>query len=130
MARGDGSIVYEHKQGTECRDGKQHRGCTGRWRGVASVTIDGKTHRPKVDGATKTEAARRLRAKVDELRQGVRTDGTYTVRQCCDEWLSTGLAGKSPKTISTYREALGPVLAVIGGKALAKITVRDVERAL
>jgi hypothetical protein len=50
--------------------------------------------------------------------------------QCCDEWLSTGLAGKSRKTISRYGEALAPVLAVIGGKALAKLTVRDVETAL
>ena len=142
MARGDGSLVYEHTQGTACRDSKhrpeadkpcaqcQHRGCTGRWRGVASVTVDGKTHRPKVDGASKTEAADKLRAKVRELRRGVKTDGTLTVQQCCESWLSIGLSAKAPKTVSTYREALAPVLAIIGSRPLAKLTPGDVERAL
>jgi integrase len=130
MARGDGSIVYEHRAGTDCRDARQHRGCTGRWRGVASVTIDGKTHRPKVDGSTKTEAAARLRTKVDELRAGVRADGTHTVRQCCEDWLALGLSGRAPKTISTNTENLAPVLALIGNKKLAALTVADVERML
>jgi len=129
MARGDGNVAYEHQAGTVCRD-KQHRSCSGRWRGVVNRTVDGKRRRYTVDGSTKTEATRKLKAKVAELDGGVRPDGTYTVRQCCDEWLSTGLDGKSPKTVSTYREALAPVLAEIGGRKLDRLSVRDVETAL
>ena len=141
MARGDGSIVYEHQHETECRDGKhnaaadkpcaqcQHRGCTGRWRGVASVTIAGKTYRPKVDGATKTEAARRLRTKVDELRAGIKTDGRYTVAQCVEDWLVT-LDRQADKTAKLYADMLRPLLASIGTKALDKLTGQDVRAAL
>jgi integrase len=130
MSRGDGSIGYEHAPGSTCRDEAQHRSCSGRWKGVVNRTEGGTRKRYVVSAATKTEAGRLLKAKVAELDQGVRPDGTLTVRQCCESWLGIGLSGKSPKTVSTYRETLEPVLAIIGGKLLAKLEPGDVERAL
>lgn len=130
MSRGDGAVSFEHAPGSVCRDEAQHRSCAGRWKGVANRTEGGKRKRYVVSADTKTEAGRLLKAKVAELDQGVRPDGTLTVRQCCEDWLSTGLSGRSPKTLSTYRETLEPVLAIIGGKQLAKLEPGDVERAL
>ena len=68
--------------GAECRDPKWHRGCTGLWRGVTSEVIDGQRVRVKVSAKTKAEAQTKLKAKLDEQRQGVRSSGTYTVRDC------------------------------------------------
>jgi integrase len=56
--------------------------------------------------------------------------GTYTVRQCCEDWLSRGLAGRDPKTVEKNRYVLDPLLAVIGGIRLRELTAADVDRAL
>lgn len=129
MTRGDGNVSYEHQQGTACRDDKQHRGCTGRWRGVVNRTVDGSRKRYVVDGPTKTEAARRLKAKVAELDKGVRPDGRYTVAMCVDDWLAT-LDRQADKTVRLYADMLRPVLAIFGTKALDKLSTTDVEAAL
>jgi len=76
--RGQGSLSFEHRG--ECRDPKWHRGCTGLWRGVTSEVIDGQRVRVKVSAKTKAEAQAKLKAKLDEQRQGVRSSGTYAVR--------------------------------------------------
>lgn len=127
--RGEGTIEFEHRDG-QCKDARHHRGCVGRWRGVASITVEGKRQRYKVSAATKGEVADKLRAKVDELRAGVRPDGKLTVRQVVSDWLDDGLDGRSDKTRQTYREAVEPLLGVIGGKALANLTAQDVRRGL
>ncbi len=129
MTRGDGNVSYQHQQGTACRDEKQHRGCTGRWRGVVNRTVDGKRKRYVVDAATKTEAARRLKAKVAELEKGVRPDGRYTVSMCVEDWLAT-LDRQADKTVQLYADMLRPVLAMIGTKALDRLSTTDVEAAL
>jgi hypothetical protein len=100
--RGQGSLSFEHRG--ECRGPKWHRTCTGLWRGVTSEVIDGQRVRVKVSAKTKAK----LKAKLDERRQGVRSSGTYTVRDCVEDWIGHGLDGRSDKTRQTYREAVAP----------------------
>jgi integrase len=126
--RGEGSISFEHRG--ECRDARSHRGCAGLWRGVTSEVIDGKRVRVKVSAKTKTEAAEKLKAKQDEQRAGVRSSGSYTVRQCVEDWLAHGLDGRSPKTVATNREVVEPLLQILGSKLLRDLTATDVRRAL
>jgi integrase len=126
--RGQGSLSFEHRG--ECQDSKWHRSCSGLWRGATSEVLEGKRVRVKVSAKTKTEAQAKLKAKLDEQRQGVRSSGTYTVRQCFEDWLAHGLDGRSAKTKSTYREAVEPLLAILGSKTLRDLTATDVRRAL
>jgi integrase len=127
--RGLGTVTYDHR-GTACRDSRQHRTCSGLWRGQASVTVDGQRTRHTVTGATKTEAQQRLTAKLRELQQGIRTSGEYTVADCVNDWLRDGLDGRSDKTRQTYTEAVAPLLATVGKKLLRDLTATDVRRGL
>jgi integrase len=126
--RGHGSLSFEHRG--ECQDPKWHRRCTGLWRGVTSEVLDGQRVRVKVSAKTKAEAQTKLKAKLDEQRQGVRSSGTYTVRDCVEDWIDHGLDGRSDKTRQTYREAVAPLLAVLGSRTLRDLTATDVRRAL
>jgi integrase len=92
--------------------------------------LDGQRIRVKVSAKTKAEAQTKLKAKLDERRQGVRSSGTYTVRQCVEDWLAHGLDGRSAKTKSTYREAVEPLLAILGSRTLRDLTATDVRRVL
>jgi integrase len=126
--RGDGSLSFEHRG--ECEDAKWHRGCTGLWRGVTSEVLDGKRVRVKVSAKTKTEARAKLKTKLDEQRQGVRSSGSYTVRQCVEDWLAHGLDGRSERTRTLNRDGVEPLLAILGSRALRDVTATDVRRAL
>jgi hypothetical protein len=46
----DDSIYYDHRMGTSCADPRQHKACSGRWRGVISLGFapDGSRLRRKV----------------------------------------------------------------------------------
>jgi len=127
--RGLGTVTFDHRS-TDCRDSRQHRTCTGVWRGQASVTTNGQRTRHTVTGSTKTEAQQKLNAKLAELRRGVRSSGDYTVEDCVTDWLRDGLDGRSDKTRQTYTEAVAPLLAVIGRKLLRDLTATDVRRGL
>jgi integrase len=126
--RGDGSISFEHRG--ECQDPKWHRGCTGLWRGVTSEVIDGKRVRVKVSAKTKTEATAKLKARIHEQRQGVRSSGTYTVKDCVEDWLAHGLDGRSERTRKLYLDGVAPLLDIIGRTPLRDLTATDVRRAL
>ena len=91
---------------------------------------DGKRIRRKVSGRTRAEIKDKLQTLHDELRDGVRTSATYTVQAAVDEWLASGLTGVSAKTISTNREVLAPLTALIGATRLRDLTSADVRRAL
>jgi integrase len=129
-AYGTGAVTFEHKRGTDCHDGKSHRTCEGRWRGIASQQVDGVRKWVKVDGPTKSVAAEKLREKLDELRSGVRTSSTYTVEHCIEDWLEHGLDGRSERTRELYRDSVKALLEHIGAKPLNKLTAMDVRRAL
>jgi integrase len=47
-----------------------------------------------------------------------------------DDWLTHGLQGQSAKTISTNRETLAPLAALIGATKLRELTAADVRSAL
>jgi len=92
--------------------------------------LDGKRIRVKVSAKTKAEAQAKLKAKLDEQRQGVRSSGTYTVRDCVEDWIAHGLDGRSDETRQTYREAVAPLLAILGSRTLRDLTATDVRLAL
>jgi integrase len=131
-AQGDDSIYYDHRVGTECSDARHHKTCSGRWRGVISLGEgpDGRRLRRKVNGQTQPEVKDKLRALHEELREGLHTSRSYTVRRCVEDWLADGLDGRSAKTVSTYREVLGPLVALIGSAKLRDLSARQVRSAL
>jgi integrase len=54
----------------------------------------------------------------------------YTVRQAAQDWLASGLDGRSPKTVTKNQNVLEPILAVIGARKLRDLTAADVRQAL
>ena len=80
--------------------------------------------RRKVSGRTKTQVKDKLKALHDELREGLHTSATYTVQNAVDDWLANGLDGRSAKTVSTNREVLAPLTALIGSAKLQDLTAR------
>jgi integrase len=127
---GEDSIYFDHA--SNCRDLVHHRGCSGRWRGSVSLGFgpDGKRVRRKVSGRTKAEVKDKLQLLHDELREGIRSSPKYTVQDAVDDWLAHGLDGRSMKTISTNREVLTPLTALLGAARLRELTAADVRSAL
>jgi integrase len=127
---GEDGIYFDHRG--DCKDSAHHRTCSGRWRGVVSLGFDadGKRIRRKVSGSTRTEVKEKLKEIHSELDAGVRTAAGYTVEMAVGDWLAEGLPGRVAKTVSVYRDALGPVLAVIGRIPLRDLNVQDVRGAL
>jgi hypothetical protein len=80
---------------------------------------DGRRVRRKVSGKTKQEVRRKLKELHSDLDAGVHSPASYTVRAAVDDWLAEGLSGRAPKTVSTQREVLEPLLDIIGGSAAA-----------
>src|SRR5262245_1137087 len=115
---GEDSIYFDHAG--ECRDGEHHRSCPGRWRGSVSLGFgpNGSRVRRVVNGRAKTEVKNKLQDLHDELHDGIRSSPTYTVQNAVDDWLAHGLDGRSAKTISTNREVLAPLTALIGAAKL------------
>ena len=54
----------------------------------------------------------------------------YTVRQAAEDWLASGLDGRSPKTVKKNQNVLEPILAVIGARKLRDLAAADVRQAL
>jgi len=54
----------------------------------------------------------------------------YTVRQAAEDWLATGLDGRSAKTIKKNQNVLEPILKVTGARKLRELTAADVRQAL
>ena len=91
---------------------------------------DGKRIRRKVSGQTRTEVKDKLKALHSELDAGVRSAAGYTVDKAVADWLDEGLPGRTAKTVEANRDALRPLLAVIGTILLKDLTVQDVRTAL
>ena len=127
---GEDSIYFDHSG--ECRDPEAHRHCPGRWRGVVSLKPgpDGQRRRKKVSGKNKTEVRAKLAELHDELDDGVVTNAAYTVAQAIEDWLADGLAGRAPKTVSTQREVLEPLIDIIGPVPLRELSAPTVRSAL
>ena len=127
---GEDSIYFDHSG--DCRDPETHRHCPGRWRGVVSLKPgpDGQRRRKKVSGKTKTEVRAKLAELHDELNDGVVTNAAYTVAHAIRDWLADGLAGRAPKTVSTQREVLEPLIGIIEAVPLRELTAATVRSAL
>ena len=100
--RGEDGISFEHRG--PCRDPQRHRNCPGLWRGELTLgyTPDGKRQRRKVSGQTKAAVIDKLRDLHTQLDKGITPKSGYvhyTVRQAAEDWLATGLDGRSAKTI-------------------------------
>ena len=131
--RGEDGISFEHRG--PCRDPHRHRNCPGLWRGEITLgyTGDGKRTRRKVSGQTKAAVVDKLRDLHTQLDKGITPKAGYvhhTVRQAANDWLATGLDGRSPKTVTKNQNVLAPILGVIGARKLRELTAADVRRAL
>ena len=54
----------------------------------------------------------------------------YTVRQAAEDWLATGLDGRSPKTIKKNQNVLEPIRKIAGARKLRELSAADVRQAL
>ena len=131
--RGEDGISFEHRG--PCRDPQRHRHCPGLWRGELTLgyTQDGKRQRRKVSGQTKAAVVDKLRDLHTQLDKGITPKAGYvhyTVRQAAQDWLATGLDGRSPKTITKNQNVLEPILKVVGARKLRELTAADVRQAL
>src|SRR5216684_4050482 len=119
---GEDGIYFDHR--ADCQDSAHHKRCTGRWRGVVSLDFDadGKRIRKKVSGQTRTEVKDKLKELHSELDAGVRTVQGYTVEGAVADWLAEGLPSRAAKTVEVYRDALRPLVAVIGRLSLVSRT--------
>src|SRR5262249_18154406 len=72
----------------------------------------------------------KLKELHSDLDAGVHTPASYTVRAAVDDWLVEGLAGRAPKTVSTQREVLEPLLDIIGAVPLRQLSAANVRSAL
>jgi len=129
--RGEDTIIFDH-EGSDCRDSRYHRHCSGRWRGVISKGYwpDGRRRRYKVSGRTKQDVIDALKRKNEELDAGLSTSKTYTIKKAAEDWLEHGLPGRSDRTRQIYHDALAPLLEKIGKRPLRNLTAEEVETAL
>ena len=130
---GEDGISFEHRG--PCRDPQRHRNCPGLWRGELTLgyTPDGKRQRRKVSGQTKAAVIDKLRDLHTQLDKGITPKAGYvhyTVRQAAEDWLATGLDGRSAKTVTKNQNVLEPILKVIGARKLRELTAADVRQAL
>ncbi len=103
-----------------------------RYMGAVSLGYgaDGKRIRRKVSGKTKQEVRAKLQALHQEVNSGVKSSGTYTVRQTVDDWLRDGLDDTSKRTRTLYEGLLGPLLDIIGARPLRALSAGDVRSGL
>jgi len=87
--------------------------------------------RRRVSGPTKAAVQDALRELRKDIDGGISpTPPNYTVRRCCEDWLTGGMPGRDPKTIEKNRYVLEPLPAVIGAVRLRDLDVTDVDNAL
>jgi hypothetical protein len=72
----------------------------------------------------------KLRDLREDIARSVRTPAGYTVRQAVDDWLASGLDGRSESTVAKYRYVLKPVTQLIGRAVLRDLTAHDVQKPL
>jgi hypothetical protein len=131
-SKGDDAIYFEHDG--PCTDSTRHRRCPGRWRGEITLgrSPEGRRLRRRVSGPNKAAVQDALKELRKEIDGGITKpgSGSYTVRQCCEDWLTGGLPGRDPKTVAKNRYVLEPLLAIIGNVRLRDLDVTDIDQAL
>jgi integrase len=101
---------------------------------VGSVSLgyspDGKRRRRTVRGHTKTEVRDKLRGLREDIAANVRAPAAYTVQHTVDDWLESGLDGRSDATATKYRLVLKRLLKQLGRANLRDLTAHDIRAAL
>jgi integrase len=102
------------------------------WVGAVSLgyTPGGKRKRRTVRGRTKTEVRDKLRALREDIAASVKVPAAYTVQRAVDDWLASGLDGRSRSTATKYRLVVKPVVERLGRASLRELTADDVWVAL
>jgi integrase len=117
-SRGDGALYWSERR--------------RRW--IASVTIGyttaGKRIVRSASGTTKTEAKNRLRDILRDHEDGLTIGAqSTTVADVVNDWLTYGLAGRSPKTIEKNRTlARTHIIPDLGARRLRELSATDVDR--
>lgn len=103
----------------------------GRVTGAVSLGLgpDGKRKRLKRKGRNKTEVIDKLIEAVKDLESGVDGSAHYTVQDAVEDWLSKGLKGRDPDTVTTNRIlAEKHVIPLIGKAKLKNLRADDVDK--
>ena len=131
-SKGDDAIYFEHDG--PCKDSTRHRRCPGRWRGEITLgrSPQGRRLRRRVSGQSRAAVQDALKELRKEIDGGITSPApsNYTVRRCCEDWLTGGLPGRDPKTVAKNKHVLEPVLTGIGHVRLRDLDVTDVDSAL
>jgi integrase len=104
-----------------------------RYVGAVSLgySASGARVRKKVMGRTKTEVRDKLRELHAQVDSGVRPRRGYTVGDALDDWLSVGLDGLAPSTVTLYRDTIAKALREeLGSVKLTVLTAGAVQKAL
>ncbi|GAA4514129.1 site-specific integrase [Actinoallomurus oryzae] len=102
----------------------------GGWTGAISLGFgpDGKRTRIKRKGKTKTAVKEKLVKAVADLEAGIKTAEGYTVADAVNDWLSKGLKGRDPQTVTTNRILADKhVIPLIGDRRLKQLSADDVD---
>jgi integrase len=87
--------------------------------------------RKRVMARTKTEVREKLKELHQQAERGVRPRRHYTVNDALDDWLSTGLDGLAPSTVTVYRNTIAKALREeLGAIELTKLTAGAAQKAL
>jgi integrase len=114
---GEDSIYFDH--------------ANNHWVGAVSLGYKaGKRIRKTVTGRTKTAVKAKLRQLRQELDNGVRSSATYTVGNALDDWLASGLSGRSDRTRELYRDTVKPLRGPLADIKLRELTAGDVQQTL
>ena len=117
-SRGDGGLHWD--------DQRQ------RW--IATVTVGyngrGKRITRKASGKTKTEAKAKLNEMLRDRADGLTlAAGCYSVADAVNDWLTYGLSGRAPGTVTKNRiYAKTHVIPALGARKLRDLTADDVDR--
>jgi integrase len=119
-SKGDGGLHWDERR--------------QRW--IVTVTIGyntlGKRVTRKASGKTKTEAKAKLKELLRDYEDGLSAmSGGYTVGEAVNYWLTYGLNGRDPHTVSMYRTCAEiHILPALGKRKLRELAVEDVEKLL
>lgn len=104
----------------------------GRYVGAVSLGFgpNGRRIRRKVSGKTKQEVRDKLKALHAEVDAGLKTSGSYTVKQAVEDWLKDDLDGRSERTKTLYTGLMGSLNEHIGARPLRSLSAGDVRWAL
>ena len=129
---GAGSVYFDHKTGTKCRDSRYHRNCTGRWSASLSLGRDGsgKRKRTRLTDRTRTGLLEKIKDAQRTEATGIEVSSSYTVAQCLDDFLAAGLEGAAPKTAELAGFMVKLLRPLVGAYKLRELSGVQVQRAL